>query len=54
MAREPAEDVLRRVGADATDDEGLRKAAWRCLRRSKRARAKLGEAKARVKAEVKP
>ncbi len=38
MAREPAEDVLRRVGMSTVEDEELRKAAWRGLRRSKRAR----------------
>jgi ParB family chromosome partitioning protein len=52
MAREPAEEVLRRVGADAKQDEDLRKAAWRGLRRSRRAREKAGQA--RAKAEVKP
>ncbi|WP_435011632.1 HEAT repeat domain-containing protein [Tundrisphaera lichenicola] len=40
MASEPAEAVLRRVGEDAAVDEDLRKAAWRCLRRSRRARGK--------------
>jgi ParB family transcriptional regulator, chromosome partitioning protein len=40
MAHEPAEDVLRRVGLRADEDEEFRKAAWRGLRRSKRARQK--------------
>ncbi len=40
MAREPAEEVLRRVGLRADEDEEFRKAAWRGLRRSKRARQK--------------
>ncbi len=40
MAREPAEEVLRRVGSRADEDEEIRKAALRGLRRSKRARAK--------------
>ena len=48
MAREPAEDVLRRIGLDADDDEELRKAAWRALRRSGRMRRKAGAAKAEV------
>jgi ParB family chromosome partitioning protein len=49
MGREPAEDVLRRIGARADEDEEFRKVAWRGLRRSKRAR------KARApKAEVRP
>jgi ParB family chromosome partitioning protein len=51
MAVEPAEAVLRKVGADAKEDEEIRKAAWRSLRRSKRAREKSGKAKS--KAEVK-
>ncbi len=51
MALEPAEAVLRKVGADAKEDEGIRKAAWRSLRRSGRAREKSG--KAQAKAEVK-
>jgi len=47
MGLEEAEDVLRRVGAGPGPDEeeDLRKAAWRGLRRSKRSRRK---------AEVKP
>jgi ParB family chromosome partitioning protein len=40
MGREPAEDVLRGIGARTDEDEELRKAAWRGLRRSKRARQK--------------
>jgi ParB family chromosome partitioning protein len=51
MAREPAEAVLRKVGADAKEDEEVRKAAWRSLRRSKRAREKV---QANANAEVKP
>jgi ParB family chromosome partitioning protein len=39
MGRGPAEEVLRRVGAAADEDEELRKAAWRALRRSKRVRS---------------
>ncbi len=42
MAVEPAEAVLSRIGADAKEDEEIRKAAWRSLRRSKRARQKAG------------
>jgi ParB family chromosome partitioning protein len=38
MAREPAEDVLRRIGLQADEEEEIRKTAWRGLRRSKRAR----------------
>lgn len=40
VAREDAEDQLRALGLAADDDEDLRKAAWRGLRRSKRARQK--------------
>lgn len=40
LAAEPAEAILRRVGADAKEHDDLRRAAWRGLRRSKRARAK--------------
>jgi ParB family chromosome partitioning protein len=40
MGREPAEEVLRRIGARAGEDEELCKAAWRGLRRSQRARRK--------------
>ncbi|OWK47383.1 HEAT repeat domain-containing protein [Fimbriiglobus ruber] len=39
MAAEPAEAVLVQVGKADGDDEDVRKAAWRALRRSKRARA---------------
>ncbi len=50
MAREPAEDVLRRVGLRTDEDEEFRKAAWRGLRRSKRARQKAaGKQKAEVR-----
>ncbi len=52
MAGDSAEEVLRRMGSDEKEDEDLRKAAWRALRRSKRAREKAGQA--RAKAEVKP
>jgi ParB family chromosome partitioning protein len=38
MAAPPAEAVLVQVGAADGDDEDVRKAAWRALRRSKRAR----------------
>ena len=40
MATEPAERTLAEVGAADGDDEDVRKAAWRALRRSKRARQK--------------
>ena len=40
MAAEAAEKVLAVVGAAEGDDEDVRKAAWRALRRSKRARQK--------------
>jgi ParB family chromosome partitioning protein len=40
MATETAERVLVEVGTADGDDEDVRKAAWRALRRSKRARAK--------------
>ncbi|WP_422929580.1 HEAT repeat domain-containing protein [Singulisphaera sp. PoT] len=55
MALEAAEAVLRKVGSDEKEDEDIRKAAWRSLRRSKRARAKPIKAKAdaNAKAEVK-
>jgi ParB family chromosome partitioning protein len=50
MAREPAEEVLRRVGLRTEEDEEFRKAAWRGLRRSKRARRKaVGPRKAEVR-----
>ncbi len=45
MSLESAETALRKVGSDAKEDEEFRKAAWRSLRRSKRARAKAGRAK---------
>jgi ParB family chromosome partitioning protein len=45
MAREPAEAVLKTVATSATEEE-LRKAAWRGLRRSKRARQRGAEATA--------
>lgn len=38
MAAEPAENVLVEIGTAKDDDKELRKAAWRALRRSKRAR----------------
>ena len=38
LATDPADETLRRIGLNAKDDEELRKAAWRGLRRSKRAR----------------
>lgn len=38
MATEPAEAVLVAIGTDKDDEKELRKAAWRALRRSKRAR----------------
>jgi ParB family chromosome partitioning protein len=40
MATEAAEAVLASVGQADGDDEDVRKAAWRALRRSRRARAK--------------
>jgi ParB family chromosome partitioning protein len=40
LASADAEAVLAEVGAAAGDDEDVRKAAWRALRRSKRARIK--------------
>jgi ParB family chromosome partitioning protein len=54
IASEPAEAELRRIGgtAGAEKDEELRKAAWRGLRRSRRAREKQGRVK--VEVEVKP
>jgi ParB family chromosome partitioning protein len=45
MAREPAEEQLRRVGSADKELKNIRKAAWRALRRSKRLRAKLQSAK---------
>jgi ParB family chromosome partitioning protein len=48
MAREPAEEALRRVGVPADEDEEIRKAAWRGLRRSKRARRQAPARKAEV------
>jgi ParB family chromosome partitioning protein len=38
MAAEPAEAVLVEIGTAKDDDKEIRKAAWRALRRSKRAR----------------
>ena len=38
MATEPAEAILVEIGTAKDDDKELRKAAWRALRRSKRAR----------------
>lgn len=43
MARETAEARLAQLGQDGAEDEELRKAAWRGLRRSKRARQTQGE-----------
>ena len=43
-ASEEAELELERVGKTLTNPEELRKAAWRGLRRSKRAREKLADA----------
>jgi len=40
MAFEPAEAVLIEIGIAKDDDKEIRKAAWRALRRSKRARKK--------------
>ncbi len=40
MAIEPAEKVLVEIGTAKDDEKELRKAAWRALRRSKRARAR--------------
>jgi ParB family chromosome partitioning protein len=36
VGSEPAEAKLRAIGTDAKEDEAVRKAAWRALRRSKR------------------
>ena len=47
MAREDAEAVLRRVGGDESEEDEIRKAAWRALRRSRRSRSQ-------ATAEVKP
>jgi ParB family chromosome partitioning protein len=38
IATDPADAVLRKIGLDDREDEDLRKAAWRGLRRSKRAK----------------
>jgi ParB family chromosome partitioning protein len=46
MARETAEARLVQIGTGEGDDEEVRKAAWRGLRRSKRARAKAAVAAA--------
>ena len=53
LAAEPAEAYLRAVGATDKEDEELRKAAWRALRRSKRAREKAASSPAVAGAEVK-
>jgi ParB family chromosome partitioning protein len=42
LATEAAEAKLVAIGTDEREDEELRKAAWRALRRSKRARQKAG------------
>ncbi|AGA27678.1 HEAT repeat domain-containing protein [Singulisphaera acidiphila] len=47
LAREDAEDQLRALGIAIDDDEELRKAAWRGLRRSKRARVKAAASEVR-------
>lgn len=44
MADETAEKVLVEIGSADGDDEDVRKAAWRALRRSKRRRAKVKSA----------
>jgi ParB family chromosome partitioning protein len=49
MGREPAEDVIRRIGTRGDEDEEFRKAAWRGLRRSKRARQKATARQAEVR-----
>jgi ParB family transcriptional regulator, chromosome partitioning protein len=49
MGREPAEEVIRRVATRTGEDEEFRKALWRGLRRSKRARRKPQAPKAEVK-----
>jgi ParB family chromosome partitioning protein len=46
LARETAEERLKRIGLAKGEEEELRKAAWRALRRSKRARQRAAEAKA--------
>jgi ParB family chromosome partitioning protein len=47
LAREPVEEKLRQIGLAEGEEEEIRKAAWRALRRSKRARQ-------REKAQVQP
>ena len=47
LATGAAEDRLRLIGAADKDDEEVRKAAWRALRRSKRARQEAAESPAR-------
>jgi ParB family chromosome partitioning protein len=49
LATEPADEVLRKIGLDDREDEELRKAAWRGLRRSKRARIPKKPKKAEVR-----
>ena len=44
MADEGAEKVLVDIGTADGDDEDVRKAAWRALRRSKRRRTKQAQA----------
>jgi ParB family chromosome partitioning protein len=46
LAREPAEEQLKKIGLAKGEDEELRKAAWRALRRSKRARQRAAEVQA--------
>jgi len=48
MADEAAERVLVEVGTAKDDDKDVRKAAWRALRRSKRARKKKAPAPAKA------
>lgn len=47
MGREDAEGRLRALGLAADEDEELRKAAWRGVRRSKRARGKAAKSEVR-------
>lgn len=42
----PADDAIAAVGKDTTEDENLRKAAWRALRRSKRSASRIAEVRA--------
>ncbi len=47
IADEPAMAALRKLGADESEDEELRKAAWRALRRAKRNAAERSSPRAR-------